>query len=209
MSQRRRPTDDAAIQRLDERRRAVIGRAVHVLELGHEMSADVPSEDVQPEALRETVALLTISLEELRVAEEELVQQNEELMRTREAIEASSRHFRRLFDTVPAPYVVTDICGIIRHANHAATVLFKRSPKLLEGKPLLSFVPLDRRSGFREAINRLQIVDEVHDWRVTLMRHGDGPVPVTIDVQLSRGAHRGEELICWLLRPAVAVPQPN
>jgi PAS domain-containing protein len=154
--------------------------------------------------LRETVALLATSLEELKVAEEELVQQNEELVITREAVESNARHFQRLFEAAPLPYVVTDVCGMIRHANHAAAVLFKRPAQLLEGKPLLNFVPLDRRGAFREAINRLQLVDAARDWRVTLLRHGDGPVPVTIDVQLAPGAEPGQELICWILRPAVS-----
>ncbi len=199
MSPRRRATDDAAIERLVHQRREVVGRAVRVLD----MDREVPIE-AQPETLRETVALLTTSLEELKVAEEELVQQNEELLIARETIEASTRHFRRLFDEAPLPYVVTDPVGLIRHANHAAAVLFKRPAELLEGKPLLNFVPLDRRSIFREAINRLQLVEAAHDWHVTLLRHGDGPVPVTIDVRLAHGRQHGEELICWILRPAMA-----
>jgi PAS domain S-box-containing protein len=192
-------TDDAAIARLADQRRTIVGRAVGVLELDRE----VPIE-VEPETLRETVALLSVSLEELKVAEEELVQQNEELLLTREAVESSSRLFRRLFEEAPLPYLVTDTVGMIQHANHAARVLFKRPAELLEGKPLLAFVPLDRRATFREAINRLQLVDVAHDWRVTLLRHGDGPVPVTIDVRLARGTQPGEDLICWVLRPAVA-----
>jgi len=199
MSPRRRPTDDAAIERLVEQRHAVVSRAVHVLDADHETP-----EMERPETLRETVALLTISLEGLKVAEEALVQQNEELALGREAIESSTRYFRRLFEEAPLPYLVTDVVGIIRQANHAAAVLLKRPSELLEGKPLLSFVPLDRRSGFREAINRLQLVEVARDWRVTLLRHGDGPVPVTIDVRLARGVGPGDDAICWILRPAVA-----
>src|SRR3712207_6696983 len=105
MSPRRRPTDSAAIERLGGQRREVVGQAVRLLE----SDAEVPVE-VQPEMLRETVALLAVSLEELKVAEEELVQQNEELAVTREAVESNARHFRRLFDAVPLPYVVTDVC---------------------------------------------------------------------------------------------------
>lgn len=201
---RRRSTDDAAISRLGDQRREITGRAVAVLDTDRE----VPIE-VQPEALRETVALLTVSLEELKVAEEELVQQNEELVRTRAAVEASARHFHRLFDEAPLPYVVTDIVGIIRHANHAAAVLFKRPAALLEGKPLLTFVPLERRSSFRDAINRLQLVDEARDWRVTLLRHGDAPVPVTIDARFARAAQDGDDFICWMLRPAPAAVSPR
>ena len=198
MSPRRRSTDDAAIERLVEQRHAVVSRAVHVLDADHETP-----EMERPETLRETVALLTVSLEELKVAEEELVQQNEELALTREAVETTSRHFRRLFDAMPLPYVVTDVVGMIRHVNHAASVLMKRPAELLEGKPLLSLVPLDGRSTFRDAISRLQLVEAARDWRVTLLRHGDDPIAVAIDVQLARGSEPGEDFICWVLRPAV------
>jgi PAS domain S-box-containing protein len=198
MSPRRRPTDNLAISRLDQQRREVINRAVHVLDTDSALPAEV-----QPETLRETAALLATSLEELKVAEEELVQQNEELLITREAVESTSRHFRRLFEDAPVPYVVTDICGIIRHANRAAATLLKRPGELLERKPLLAFIPLDQRSSFREAINRLQLVDTAHDWRVKLLRHGDAPVPVSIDVHVSPGLHDGDALICWALHPAV------
>ncbi len=196
MSPRRRATDDAAISRLVDQRREVLHRAVNVLDTDREVPIDV-----EPETLRETTALLTISLEELKVAEEELLQQNEELVVTREAIESTSRHLRRLFDDAPLPYVVTDVCGIIREANHAAAVLFKRPAELLERKPLLAFVPLDRRGSFRDAINRLRIVDAAHDWRAKLLRHGDAPIEVAIDVRVSQGPHDGEDLICWVLRP--------
>jgi PAS domain S-box-containing protein len=198
MSPRRRATDDAAIARLADQRRTIVGRAVGVLESDREVSIDI-----QPETLRETVALLSVSLEELKVAEEELVQQNEELYNTRDAVESTSRHYRRIFEEAPLPYIVTDVCGVIQRANHAAAVLFKRPAELLEGKPLLCFVPLDRRGTFREAINRLQLTEVAHDWTITLLRHGDGPVPVTIDVRFGRGSENGEERIYWLLRPAV------
>jgi PAS domain-containing protein len=131
------------------------------------------------------------------------MQQNEELLIAREAIESTSRHFRRLFEDAPLPYVVTDVCGIIRHANHAAAVLLKRPAELLERKPLLAFVPLDRRGSFRDAINRLPLVDVAHDWRVKMLRHGDGPVDVAIDVRLSAGPHDGEDFICWVIRPII------
>jgi PAS domain-containing protein len=197
MSPRRRPTDDAAIARLVGQRREVLGRAVHVLDPDREVRIEM-----QPEALREMTALLSTSLEELKVAEEELQQQNEELIATRDAVEQTSRYFRRLFDEAPLPYLVTDVVGIIRHANHAAAVLLKRPAELLQDKPLLSFVPLERRSAFREAINRLPLVDQASDWGATLCRHGDAPVPVWIDVRLARGGSAGEDFLCWMLRPA-------
>src|SRR5918999_3923215 len=110
MSPRRRYTDDASISRLVERRREIVGRAVQVLDADREIPLHV-----EPETLRETAALLAMSLEELKVAEEEIFQQNEQLALTREAIESTSRHFRRLYDDAPFPYIVTDVVGIVRH----------------------------------------------------------------------------------------------
>jgi PAS domain-containing protein len=196
MSPRRRHTNNEAINRLTEQRRDVLDQAVHVLEMDSHPRLDAP-----PERLRETAALLAVSLEELKVAEEELVQQNEELLVTREAIETTSRHFRRLFDDMPLPYVVTDICGIIRHTNTAAASLLRRPAEHLERKPFLTFIPLDRRASFRDAINRLKLVDAAHDWQVKLLRHGDAPASVAIEARVSAGEREGEDLICWVLRP--------
>ena len=202
MSTRRRQTNGDAVARLTEQRLQLIGRAVEVLDV--DGGVPVVAEN---ETLRETAALLTISLEELKVAEEELSQQNEELVSSREAIESTSRHYRRLFDDMPVPYVVTDVCGIIRHANGAAVALLKRPADVLERKPLLTLVPLEGRSRFREAISRLRLVDAARDWRTDLLRHGDAPVSVAIDVRVSRGVQDGEDLMCWLLRPtATALP---
>ena len=197
MTMRPRTTDNAAITRLGEQRRELLSRAVLALE----SDCEIPI-DVHPETLRKTTALLAASLEELRVAEEELLQQNEELIATREAIDARTREFQRLFDDAPLPYVVTDSCGTIRHANRAAAVLLKRPAELLERKPLLGFVPLERRSAFRDALNRLPLVDAAHDWRVTMLRHGDSPVDLAIDVAVSTGGATEEMLLCWVLRPS-------
>jgi PAS domain S-box-containing protein len=194
---RRRAIDDAAIERLVDQRRQVVGRAVGLLEADR----DVPAE-LQPEALRETVALLTVSLEELKVAEEELLQQNEELARTRDAVEANGRYFRRLFEELPFPYIVTDICGMILNVNSAAAELVKRPADLLEGKPMLTLVPLEQRSRFREAVNRLAMVDAARDWHVTLLRRGDAPVEVTVEARLARGRPGEVDVICWMLRAA-------
>jgi PAS domain-containing protein len=200
MSPRRRPANEASISHMIDQRRQLLARAVNVLDTEGGVATEV-----ETETLRETAGLLALSLEELRVAEETLVQQNEELHGARAAIESTSRHYHRLFDDMPLPYVVTDICGIIQHANRAAAALLKRDQDLLERKPLVNFVPSDRRSGFRDAINRLRLVDSASDWRVTMLRQTDGPIDVSIEVRRSPGERDGEELICWILRPVDSI----
>ncbi len=202
MSPRRSHTTNDVVARLIERRRELVGRAVEVLDVEREVPVD--GED---ETLRETVALLAISLEELKIAEQELVQKNEELLVTRAAIESTSRHYRRLFDEMPVPCVVTDVCGIITHSNRAAAALLRWPADLLDRKPLLTLVRLEHRSQFRDAMNRLQLVDAASDWRVDLLRHDDAPVSVAIDVSVSRGLNDGEEIIYWVLRP-IAMARP-
>lgn len=67
MSPRRRHTVNETISRLTAQRRQVADRAVQVLDTDREVAIEA-----QPETLRETTALLAVSLEELKVAEEEL-----------------------------------------------------------------------------------------------------------------------------------------
>src|SRR4029077_13217635 len=51
------------------------------------------------------------TLEELRVAEEELRQQNEELIATRHLIENERQRYQELFEFAPDAYLVTDMAG--------------------------------------------------------------------------------------------------
>jgi hypothetical protein len=49
-------------------------------------------------------------------------------------------------------------------------------------------------------------VDVAHDWRVKLLRHGDAPIQVAIDVRLSQSTREGDDLICWVIRPLSLAP---
>jgi PAS domain-containing protein len=146
-------------------------------------------------------ALFAAQVEQVEVAERELLQKAEELRVTREAIDSTRGYVWRLFDEAPVPYVVTDVCGIIKQANRAAAVLLKRPEATLELISLTTFVPLDRRNAFREGINRLPLVGMANDWRVQLLRHGDSPIDAAIDVSVCRGGREGEDLLCWVIRP--------
>ena len=113
----------------------------------------------------------------------------------------ASRHYRLLFERAPLPYVVTDFDGTIRAANRAAAVLLKRPSELLAGKPLASFVPLERRADFRETLAGLPLLDGLRDWRLTLLPHGGAPVDVGIPATVLEGVWEGRDAIFWLIRP--------
>ncbi len=112
----------------------------------------------------------------------------------------AERRYRTLFDRAPLPYLVTDTSGIIQQANRAAAVLLKRPAELLEKQSLDAFVPLDRRRAFRDRLDWLPLLDRAHDWQVTLVPHGAGPVDVAAHVEVTDGARVGESVMCWLLR---------
>jgi PAS domain S-box-containing protein len=113
----------------------------------------------------------------------------------------SPRQYRLLFERAPLPYVVTDFDGTIREANRAAAVMLKRPSALLEGKQLVAFVPLERRSEFRETLAGLPLLDGLRDWRMTLLPHGGAPVDVAMHASVFDGAWNGQDAIFWIVRP--------
>lgn len=60
--------------------------------------------DLLPEALEE----LGASLEELRVSQEVLHQQNQELLETHATLEIERKRYRELFEFAPDGYLITD-----------------------------------------------------------------------------------------------------
>src|SRR5690349_9277643 len=95
----------------------------------------------QFDAVPRLSALLAASLEELKVAEEELSQQQETISAGHVRLEQQLNYFRMLFDFAPTPTIVTDLNAAIRDANVAACALLKRDARLLSRKPLAALVP--------------------------------------------------------------------
>jgi PAS domain S-box-containing protein len=111
-----------------------------------------------------------------------------------------ARHYRLLFERAPLPYIVTDFDGTIRAANRAAAVLLKRPSELLEGKPLVAFVPRECRADFRETLAGLPLLDDLRDWRMTLLPYGGAPVDVAMHASVLDRAWEGGDAIFWIVR---------
>ncbi|WP_375480020.1 PAS domain S-box protein [uncultured Nostoc sp.] len=105
------------------------------------------------------------TLEKLRVVEEELRQQNEELAIAREMAELEHRRYQDLFDLAPDAYLVTDVAGIIKEANYVAAALLSVKQKFLVGKPFILFIAESDRQTF---MNQLANLQQVQDWEVYL-----------------------------------------
>ncbi len=95
-----------------------------------------------------------VILEEVQVAEEELLLQNEELVRAQESFETERLRFLNLFEFAPDACLVTDLAGVMREANKAASDLLATSRKALGGKPLAVYVADDERPAFRATLSR-------------------------------------------------------
>jgi PAS domain S-box-containing protein len=155
----------------------------------------------QFDALPTMSALLASSLEELKVAEEELHQQNTLLLSQRAEVDAKVNHYRQLFLHAPLPAFVTDIFGTIHEANVAAATLFRREASHLDGKPFQALLPPETRETFRRELARLTPDTDVRDWRLQLQRVGDVPVRVSTSVHFVSGVGRtGAGALYWMLR---------
>src|SRR5207248_2970782 len=99
--------------------------------------------------------VLGVAFEELSVAGEQLLHQNDELRVARRALEEERLRYRDLFEHAPDAYLVTDPWAVIREVNQKAAELFNLRKGFLVGKPLLLFVAEEARPAFLSELNRL------------------------------------------------------
>jgi PAS domain S-box-containing protein len=144
--------------------------------------AEVPPQD--GDAVHSLTALLMTSLEELKVAEEELREQNAALSEIRAAGERRAHHYRQLFLHIPAPALVTDSFATILETNHAAEHLLRRDADHLQRKPFAALLPPSSRADFRTRLNRLVSCEESRHLALTVNRHGDTPIDVDATVSI-------------------------
>jgi PAS domain S-box-containing protein len=104
----------------------------------------------------EALEAFSTTLEELRVAEAELHQQNERLLTVNHALEGERYRYQELFDAAPDGYLVTDAVGVIQEANRAACGLIGISAQAILGKPLALYVKDEDHRLFRDFLEQLK-----------------------------------------------------
>jgi PAS domain-containing protein len=146
-------------------------------------------------------AILVSSLEELKVAEEELLERTEALAKMRDELEQRIHGTRQLFELAPVCLLVTDVYGSIAEANRACVQLLKRDLAELRRQPMARFIAPDERRSFRDSLGRVVAADGVSDWRFLLIRPTDSALRVSAAVQVLRnaGTDVGTRLL-WSLR---------
>ncbi|HHP7243143.1 MAG TPA: PAS domain S-box protein, partial [Elainellaceae cyanobacterium] len=166
------------------------GQIGGVFAIGSVDSTDYqPSEEISQEANRLGHVNLSLqnTLEELRVTEEELRQQNQELVVTRRAAEVEGQRYQSLFNLAPHGYVVTDVNGTVQEANQAIAALVASRQSYLIGKPFIILISDSDRRAFRTLLNALLNQPQTQQLQTDQLslKHPDGhliPVAVTADV---------------------------
>jgi PAS domain S-box-containing protein len=123
-------------------------------------------QEVLPQALME----LGSASQTLQIATEELRQQNEQLVETRDLLEIERQRYKDLFDFAPDGYIVTDLDGKIKEANRAASQLFCIPQNQFPGKLIINFVALDDRHKLRCQISKLSRMEKVGEIVISCQR---------------------------------------
>lgn len=140
-------------------------------------------------AVHATSDLLSGTLADLEMAEEELRAQNEALFAARTELEHDQQIYRDLFDLAPTPSLVTAAGGQILRINEAALALLARPMNAVIGKPFAAYVALADRAAFRAAFCRSLHSARVETWPVRLTpRHGD-PIECRVRTRVIRAPY--------------------
>ncbi|MGJ5630170.1 PAS domain S-box protein [Nostoc sp. CALU 1950] len=152
--------------------------------------------DLLPQAFKELYNTSKI----VQLAAEELYQQNEELLQTRDWLEAERQHYQELFEFAPDGYLVTNTEGIIQEANLTAAKLLNVSKHFLVGKPMINFVVLEERQQIRNELVQLSQSDRVKELLVRLQQHYGEFFDAALTVAVVRN-HQGKAIsLRWIVR---------
>ena len=154
------------------------------------------SPDLLPQAFKELYNTSKI----VQLAAEELYQQNEELVKTRNWLEAERKHYQDLFDLAPDGYLVTNTEGIIQETNLTVAKLLNVSKQFLVGKAMISFVPLEERQHLRSELIQLSQSDRARELLIRLQqRHGEF-FDAALTVAVTRNPQGKATSLRWIVR---------
>src|SRR5262245_19230941 len=96
-------------------------------------------------------------LHELRVYQEELTTQNEELIHAQAALEETRDRFVELYDFAPNGYMTLDEHGIVLQINLTGAAMIGKDRRAIEGMPLLGFVSTADRPQVLDLLRRSRV----------------------------------------------------
>lgn len=167
--------------------------------LRHHQPADQAATVSVTAVAKDLVSLLEL----VRLAQEELQAQGDDLTVTLNIMEHARRRYHDLFDRAPDPYVVTDPDGRILEANAAAVRLIGYSRAHAYGRSLLSFLTSDSASALAPRIQALDgaTSEDLAELHMQIRARGRGSYRA-VHARVRRLAeHPGaRSQLLWLLR---------
>ncbi|MFN6475763.1 PAS domain S-box protein [Nostoc sp. DedQUE07] len=154
------------------------------------------SPDLLPEAFKELHNTSKVA----QLAADELYQQNEELIKTRNWLEAERHYYQDLFELAPDGYLVTNTEGIIQEANLTAAKLLNVSKHFLLGKPIVNFVLLEERQQVRNELIQLSQSDKVQELLVRLQQRYGELFYAALTVTVVRNQQGKAISLRWMVR---------
>jgi PAS domain S-box-containing protein len=148
------------------------------------------ADSLNPDAKRE----MEMALEELDVMWEELQGQAALLVRENE-------RYAEFFEYSPDAYVITDVGGKVREANHAALELLAAHRDGVIGQPLSHFIADEDRVAFLTRTVGLMLGDgKPLAWQAGLKLADGAPLTVEFSVRAIPLKKSGVGGLCWLIR---------
>jgi PAS domain S-box-containing protein len=154
------------------------------------------SPDLLPQAFKEIYNTSKV----VQLAAQELHQQNEELIQTRNCLETERQYYQELFEFAPDAYLVTNTEGIIQEANFTAAKLLNVSKQFLVGKPMINFVPIEERQHLRSELIQLSQSDRVKELLIRLQQHHGEFFDAALTVAVARNPQGKVTSLRWVLR---------
>ena len=154
------------------------------------------SSDLLPQVFKE----LHTTLKMLLAAIDELHQQNEEFVQTRNLVEIERQHYQELFEYLPVGYLHTNLQGIIEDANQEAGRLLNISQKFLVGKPLISFIVQEYQQYFCHELIQLSKSDQVTQLSLVLKPRYSSSFNACLMVRSCFNLHSNQSNLYWLIQ---------
>ncbi|BAU12259.1 PAS/PAC sensor signal transduction histidine kinase [Leptolyngbya sp. NIES-3755] len=166
----------------------------------HQLFQSVDHSPTPDASFTEYLSALSKALTELKAIEEEVCQQNQQLLETRQALEAQQRRYQELFEFAPDGYLITDKHGKIQEANRAAAELLKIDKRYIVGKILINFVAVEHRNVFRSLLLQLQSIEQVREWEIPLIADDGTRFEAALTTVAVKTENRETIALRWLVR---------
>jgi DNA-binding response OmpR family regulator len=159
------------------------------------------STEILEQLVEERTLELQNALEELRVTEEELRTQHEDLLHANLELAEEGRLSHLTRESLPVVELTTDEKGVIIDANTEAARLFRVKEEALPGKLLSFFIQLEERKRFARVLVSLNEIVKPRSERYHLLDRSTGSEEWCLSVApITKGPFRTNEYY-WLLHP--------